>query len=77
MEGVGIQLFFKIRGYAIRNDNGDLDFYFLETVDGGFFHEDQMDINKVMFKLKKKGKLFKTVNGKWKATNFITDFTKS
>jgi hypothetical protein len=76
LEASGIQTYFKIKGYAIRTDDGKLDLHYMETADGAFYQADQMDINETMFKLQKKDKIFKPINGKWKINDFVTTLEK-
>ncbi|XQP84745.1 MAG: DUF5991 domain-containing protein [Candidatus Pollutiaquabacter aromativorans] len=76
MEASGIQTYYKISGYAIRDDQGNLEFHYMEQADGAFYQADEMDMNSIMFKLKKKGNSYIAINGKWKITDFITDFDK-
>lgn len=76
MEVSGIQTFYKIKGYAIRDNAGNLEFHFIEKVEGAFYQEDKMDMNETMFKLSKTGKIFKTSNGKWNITDFVKSLTK-
>jgi hypothetical protein len=61
LEAMGRQLFFKIAGYAIIND-GFLDFYYTETLDGGFSPFDKVDINSPIFSLSYEDGILKTHN---------------
>jgi hypothetical protein len=76
LEAAGIQTYYKIKGYAIRDNEGKLELHYMETVDGAFYQADQMDMNATMFKLEKSGSNFKTINGKWNVRDFVQIFKK-
>jgi hypothetical protein len=71
LEAVGIQLSYKIRGYANRNDNGEIKFYFLEVEEGAFYQESEMDRNKPMFSMSRKGDRYHVSQGNWNVTDFF------
>lgn len=73
----GIQTYYLIKGYCIRDEVGNLEFHYIEQIDGAFYQSENMNINDIMFKLKKEGNLFIAIDGIWKASDFIHQFNKT
>lgn len=72
----GIQTYYIIKGYGIRDKEGNLELHYMEQVDGAFYQSENMDMNETMFKLKKQGNQFVTIDGRWKASDFIQQLKK-